>query len=196
VGLEALSRGAASVLLVESDARAAAVIKSNIAAVALPGATVVTDRVERLLARPPGPGQVQDRATPKGKAAPKGQAAPAGKAAPTGQVRYDLAFADPPYAVSGEAITAMLEHLGGGWLHDDALVVVERATRSGPFELPPGYTGGKSRGYGEATFWYGWYGSGAAAAQAEAQAPPAAVPGSSPAAPPRAHDAPPLAHEE
>src|ERR1700759_3399274 len=40
VGLEALSRGASSVLLVESDARAAAVVRANIAAVALPGAAV------------------------------------------------------------------------------------------------------------------------------------------------------------
>ena len=52
LGIEALSRGAASVLLVESDARAAAVVKANVKAVGLPGATVTTDRVERLLARP------------------------------------------------------------------------------------------------------------------------------------------------
>jgi 16S rRNA (guanine966-N2)-methyltransferase len=53
LGLEALSRGAASVLLVESDARAAAVVKANVKAMGLAGATVATDRVERLLARPP-----------------------------------------------------------------------------------------------------------------------------------------------
>src|ERR1700722_11489626 len=53
LGLEALSRGAASVLLVEADARAAAVIKANAAVVGLPGATVATDRVERLLSRQP-----------------------------------------------------------------------------------------------------------------------------------------------
>src|ERR1700688_3710804 len=40
VGLEALSRGAEGVLLVESDARAAAVIKANIATLGLKGATV------------------------------------------------------------------------------------------------------------------------------------------------------------
>jgi 16S rRNA (guanine966-N2)-methyltransferase len=39
LGLEALSRGAASVLLVESDARAAAVVKANVEALGLPGAT-------------------------------------------------------------------------------------------------------------------------------------------------------------
>jgi 16S rRNA (guanine966-N2)-methyltransferase len=130
LGLEALSRGAAGVLLVESDARAVAVIKTNVTALGLPGATVATDRVERLLAR-----QKDERE------------------------RADLVFADPPYAVTDEAVAQMLTLLGDGWLADGALVVVERATRSGAFEWPPGYDEGKSRRYGEATFWYGWYGS-------------------------------------
>jgi 16S rRNA (guanine966-N2)-methyltransferase len=136
IGLEALSRGAERVLLVESDARAAAVIKSNVAAVALPGATLAVDRVERLLARPPA-----DAA------------------------RYDLVVADPPYTVTEAAVTRVLTLLEGGWLADDALVVVERATRSGPLDWPPGFLSGKSRRYGEATFWYGWYGSEAGAGQ-------------------------------
>lgn len=134
VGLEALSRGAGHVLLVESDARTAAVIKSNVAAVGLAGATVVTDRAERLLARPPD--------SPDG---------------------YDLVFADPPYSVSAAAVARVLTLLSGGWLAGDALVVVERATRSGPLEWPPGYLTGKSRRYGEATFWYGWNDGGAVA---------------------------------
>lgn len=50
VGLEALSRGAGSAVLVESDVRAAAVIRRNAEAVGLPGARVVVDRVERFLA--------------------------------------------------------------------------------------------------------------------------------------------------
>jgi len=137
VGLEALSRGAARVLLVESDARAAAVIKANVGAVGLPGAAVAVDRVERLLGRPPDGD------------------------------RYDLAFADPPYAVTGEAVARVLTLLGHGWLADGALVVMERATRSGAVDWPPGYAAGKSRRYGEATFWYGWYGDGAEADQAE-----------------------------
>ena len=164
LGLEALSRGAARVLLVESDARAAAVIKANVKAVGLPGATVAIDRAERLLARPlnqnkHGEGEPRDG--------------------------YDLVVADPPYAVTDGAVQAVLELLGsGGWLADGALVVVERATRSGSFGWPPGYDEGKSRRYGEATFWYGWYGSGAAAGRAEQ--PRAAVPGPSPDAPSRA----------
>jgi 16S rRNA (guanine966-N2)-methyltransferase len=143
VGLEALSRGAASVLLVESDARAAAVIKANVQTVAIPGASVATDRAERLLARPPS--------------------RPAAAAAADDEpARYDVVFADPPYAVTDAAIALVLALLTEGWLADGALVVVERATRSGPFDWPPGYLPGKSRRYGEATFWYGWYGSGAA----------------------------------
>jgi 16S rRNA (guanine966-N2)-methyltransferase len=133
------------------------VIRANIGVVALPGAAVATDRAERLLSRPPD-----------------------GK-------RYDLVFADPPYAVPEDAVTAVLGLLHDGWLADGALLVVERATRSGPFDWPPGYAGGKSRRYGEATFWYGWYGSGAEADQA-AQ-PRLAVSGPS-------VDAPQWAHEE
>ena len=162
LGLEALSRGAASVLLVESDARAAAVVKANVKALGLSGATVAADRVERLLARPRG-----ERGHQPGEG-------------------YDLVFADPPYAVTDEAVAKMLALLSAGWLADGALVVVERATRSGPFDWPPGYAEGKSRRYGEATFWYGWYGSGAEAGQAGQ--PRAAVPGPSLDAPGRAHE--------
>jgi 16S rRNA (guanine966-N2)-methyltransferase len=131
VGLEALSRGARSVLLVEADARAAAVIKANIKTVDLPGARVVTGKAERLLDRPPP----EDRTT-----------------------GFDIVFADPPYAVPQAEIAKVLTLLTKGWLSQTALVVVERATRDGEFDWPPGYVPGKSRRYGEATFWYGWHG--------------------------------------
>jgi 16S rRNA (guanine966-N2)-methyltransferase len=143
IGLEALSRGAESVLLVESDARAAAVIKANVKVVDLPGATVTVDRVERLLTRPPAGQQDQDH----------------------NHARFDLVIADPPYALTDDAVARVLTLLQAGWLADDALVVIERATRSGPLDWPPGFLPGKSRRYGEATFWYGWYGSEAGAGQ-------------------------------
>ncbi len=126
VGLEALSRGAADVLLVESDARAAQVIRQNIAVVGLPGARLVTDRVDRMLGR-----------------------------GPDGPLR-DFVFADPPYAVSddelGRVLVALLEQ---GWLAPGALVALERSTRSGPPTWPVGYGFDRSRKYGEATLWYG-----------------------------------------
>jgi len=133
VGLEALSRGAGHVLLVESGARAGRVIRANIAALGLPGAQVIVDRVERVLARGPG--------------APDG---------PGGGTGYDVVFADPPYALGGEEVSAMLTALADrAWLAPGALVVVERATRSGPVRWPAGYAQDRARRYGEATFWYG-----------------------------------------
>jgi 16S rRNA (guanine966-N2)-methyltransferase len=127
VGLEALSRGARHVLLVESGARAARVIQRNIETLGLPGAEVIADRVERVLARGPGEGG-----------------------------RYDIVFADPPYALAGEQVPGMLSALADrAWLAPGALVIVERATRSGPVRWPAGYAADRARRYGEATFWYG-----------------------------------------
>jgi 16S rRNA (guanine966-N2)-methyltransferase len=126
VGLEALSRGAARALLVEADPRAARVIRANIAALGLAGAELAASRVERVLDRGPGAG------------------------------RFVLAFADPPYAVGGDEIAAVLTALiDQRWLTQGALVAVERGTRSGSVPWPAGYAPDRSRRYGEATLWYG-----------------------------------------
>jgi 16S rRNA (guanine966-N2)-methyltransferase len=126
VGLEALSRGAEHVLLVEHGARAARVIRQNIEAIGLPGAAVVADRVERMLDRGPA------------------------------EDRYDVVFADPPYALADAGVTRVLSLLAEqGWLAPGALVIVERATRSGPLSWPDGFVPDRARRYGEATFWYG-----------------------------------------
>jgi 16S rRNA (guanine966-N2)-methyltransferase len=135
VGLEALSRGAGHVLLVEHGARATRVIRENIEAIGLPGAVLAADRVERVLARGPAPAGGQDR--------PEGG-------------RYDVVFADPPYALADTAVSQVLSLLADqGWLAPGALVIVERATRSGPVSWPDGFAPDKTRRYGEATFWYG-----------------------------------------
>lgn len=55
VGLEALSRGAASVTLVESDARAIKSVQENVKAVGIAGAEVVAEPVERVLGGEPSP---------------------------------------------------------------------------------------------------------------------------------------------
>jgi 16S rRNA (guanine966-N2)-methyltransferase len=127
VGLESLSRGAADVLLVESDARAARVIRENIATVGLPGARLQADRVERALARGP------DGAPPR-----------------------DFVFADPPYAAGNDELERLLAALlAHAWLVPGALVAIERGTRSGPLAWPAGYRSDRCRRYGEATLWYG-----------------------------------------
>jgi 16S rRNA (guanine966-N2)-methyltransferase len=143
VGLEALSRGAEHALLVESAVRAVHVIRANIAATGLAGAEVVAGRVERVLARGLAPGDGP----------------------------YDIVFADPPYALPGEDVTRVLSLLAGedvpptppregvadrNWLAPAALVIVERATRSGPVRWPEGFAPDRVRRYGEATFWYGF----------------------------------------
>ena len=53
LGLEALSRGARAAVLVEADRRAVEVIRRNVEAVGLPGATVVHAPVGRFLAGEP-----------------------------------------------------------------------------------------------------------------------------------------------
>jgi 16S rRNA (guanine966-N2)-methyltransferase len=135
VGLEALSRGAEHVLLVEHGTRASRVIRENIEAIGLPGAVLAADRVERVLARGLGPAGGQDNGE---------------------RGRYDVVFADPPYALADAAVSQVLSLLAGqGWLAPGALVIVERATRSGPLSWPDGLVPDRARRYGEATFWYG-----------------------------------------
>jgi 16S rRNA (guanine966-N2)-methyltransferase len=149
VGLEALSRGAEHVLLVEHGARAARVIRENIEAIGLPGAVLAADRVERVLARGPAPAEGQDDPAGRPDAPAGAQDAPAGG-------RYDVVFADPPYALADAAVSQVLSLLAGqGWLAPGALVIVERATRSGPVSWPDGFVPDRARRYGEATFWYG-----------------------------------------
>jgi 16S rRNA (guanine966-N2)-methyltransferase len=144
VGLEALSRGADHVLLVEQGARATRVIRENIEAIGLPGAVLAADRVERVLARGPAPAGGQDSPAPAGR-----QGSPEGR-------RYDVVFADPPYALADTAVSQVLSLLADqGWLAPGALVIVERATRSGPVSWPDGFVPDRARRYGEATFWYG-----------------------------------------
>nr|WP_168530410.1 16S rRNA (guanine(966)-N(2))-methyltransferase RsmD [Streptomyces sp. RPA4-2]QIY64825.1 16S rRNA (guanine(966)-N(2))-methyltransferase RsmD [Streptomyces sp. RPA4-2] len=126
VGLEALSRGAGHTLLVESDARAARVIRENVKALGLPGAEVRPGKAEQIVQAP----------------------APAEP--------YDLVFLDPPYAVPDDDLREILLTLRTqGWLAGDALVTVERSTRGGEFGWPDGFDALRARRYGEGTFWYG-----------------------------------------
>jgi 16S rRNA (guanine966-N2)-methyltransferase len=131
VGLEALSRGASHALLVESDARAARTIRDNIVALrAGPAARLITGKVSAVLADPPDGGP------------------------------YDVVFADPPYAVGDDEITELQRLLlDQDWLAPDAVVVIERSTRTAvrgaPLSWVEGITADRSRRYGETTLWYG-----------------------------------------
>ncbi len=96
LGLEALSRGAAFALFVETDEAARGAIRRNVDAFGLFGST----RVHRRDATDLG-------------------VKPAGLGAP-----FDLVFADPPYGKG--LSEAALARLGpGGWIEQDALIVFE-----------------------------------------------------------------------
>ena len=96
MGLEALSRGAAACLFVESAAPALDVIRANIETFKLDGrARVLRQDATRLDARP------------------------------ASEAAFDLAFLDPPYGKGlGEAALAALK--AGGWLAEGAVIVFER----------------------------------------------------------------------
>lgn len=124
LGLEAVSRGAASALLVESDRRAAATIAKNVRHLGLSGVQVRTGTVETAVAAPLTP-------------------------------RADLVFADPPYAVDDAALAAVLAALvSHGSLAVDAVLVIERSSRSAEPVWPADVELIGPRRYGETTCWF------------------------------------------
>ena len=126
LGLEAASRGAALVVLVESHRRAARVIRVNIEALGLPGVRLVTDTVERAL-----------------------------ETGPPGGIRMDLVLIDPPYDVTEAALADVLRSLvERGWLAREAFVVVERSSRSPQPTWPEGLELSGEKRYGETTIWF------------------------------------------
>jgi 16S rRNA (guanine966-N2)-methyltransferase len=126
LGLEAASRGAALVLLVESHKAAVKVIRANVAVVGHPGVRVLSDTVERALAAGP----------------------PAG-------TRMDLVLLDPPYDVSEDALAAVLAALvEQQWLAPEAFVVVERSSRSPQPTWPEGLELSGEKRYGETAVWF------------------------------------------
>jgi 16S rRNA (guanine966-N2)-methyltransferase len=119
LGLEALSRGAGQALLIESDRRAAIVVRGNIAELGLPGAELRVGAVAAVLAQ--GGGGAYDLVL--------------------SDPPYDL-----DTATVTDDIRALAER---GWLDPGALVVVERSIRSPEIDWPTGYVPAKSRKYGE-----------------------------------------------
>lgn len=119
LGLEALSRGADHVLLVESDAKAAAVIKQNVAAVGLPGAVVRTAPVAAVV------GAAAEREFDV--------------------VLADPPYSVTEEAVTA-ALSALVAH---GWVGEGTVVVVERSVRSPETSWPDGMRAERVKRYGE-----------------------------------------------
>ncbi|MFC4139198.1 MULTISPECIES: 16S rRNA (guanine(966)-N(2))-methyltransferase RsmD [unclassified Microbacterium] len=128
LGLEAWSRGAASVDLVEKSHPAAGIVRRNVATVSKAlGARVADARVH--------------------------ESAVHGFLQRTSGV-FDLVFTDPPYDLDDAAMTADLAALAPR-LSPDAIVVIERAKRSTPPELDAaGLTLVREKTYGDTRVWW------------------------------------------
>ncbi|MDR2722303.1 MAG: 16S rRNA (guanine(966)-N(2))-methyltransferase RsmD [Cellulomonadaceae bacterium] len=125
LGLEALSRGASAAVLVDAARNAVEVMRKNVAALGVSGSvTVVADDAGRYVA-----GLI---------------------AAPQGLQGFDLVFLDPPYDVTNEALGDVLAALTApGLLAADAVVVVERSTRTPNCAWPDGLEEFARKDYGE-----------------------------------------------
>lgn len=126
LGLESLSRGAASAEFVERGRQAAAIVRRNAAIVAkaagIQSGRVHESAVHAFLQRATGP--------------------------------FDLVFTDPPYDLDDAAMTSDLIALAP-LLSSDAVVVVERASRSTPPDFgAAGLELFREKSYGDTTLWW------------------------------------------
>lgn len=123
VGLEAASRGAAEVVLVDSSREAMRVARRNVTVVGAARVSAVMSSVDRYLSgNPPARFDLVFADPP-----------------------YSLTEADLTRHLAALA--------GGGWLSDRALVVVERSTRTREPRWPEGLTRTAVRRYGESALW-------------------------------------------
>lgn len=126
LGLEALSRGAREVWLVESNRAAAAVITANVGTLSLPGAHVLVADASAVARQRPS------------------AASPAA-----------IVLADPPYEVTASSMRELVSSLdGSGWLAEDAVVVIERPSSDSHSPFPVGWEV-SSRRMGDTVLWYG-----------------------------------------
>jgi 16S rRNA (guanine966-N2)-methyltransferase len=125
VGLEALSRGAAEAVLVESNRVAADVLRRNADTVGLPGARIVRQPVAAYLGGTPDP--------------------------PFELVFADPPYAFGDDDLAGLLTTLVVT----GRLAEQAVVVVERPAHGAAPAWPDGVTALHDRRYGAGVLWYG-----------------------------------------
>lgn len=120
LGIEALSRGAKFALFVDEGPEARALIRENVEALGLGGASRIFRR----------------------------DAANLGPAHPNEP--FSLVFADPPYG-KGLAEKALASARKGGWLKENAVIVVEEAVNA-KFVTPEGFEEIERRVYDDTEF--------------------------------------------
>ena len=135
LGCEALSRGAASVTLLDTYPKAVAVIRKNVAA------------VEKAMGRA---GTGSSSATGSASRVQQSQALTYVKSA---SGPWDLVFVDPPYAMPNEQVSELLEALTPK-LAEGAVVVVERSSRDAEPVWGEGLYCFSTRQHGETVLYY------------------------------------------
>ena len=130
LALEAVSRGASVAWMVERDGKAAAVCVAN------------ARLVQKAL-------QDEDLEA-ETKVVNKSVAAMLAGEAST---RFDIVFIDPPYEVTNDEVTANLKALEAH-LNSDAVVVVERSSRSGAVSAPNYLKFDEEKSYGDTVLYF------------------------------------------
>lgn len=131
IGLEALSRGASIVHVVERDANAQKTIENNFELVKknqpVGNFHLYSMSAQRFVADPP-------------------------------KEKYHIVYIDPPFDFTNMEIEEVLEKLlRGDFLKDDALIAVERTAKGSNFSWPQGFSPARERNYGAASIFYGNY---------------------------------------
>ena len=130
LALESVSRGASVAWMVERDGKAAAVCVAN--------ARLVQKALQ------------DEELEAETKVVNKSVAAMLAGEAST---RFDIVFIDPPYEVTNEEVTANLTALEAH-LNADAVVVVERSSRSGAVSAPKYLKLDEEKSYGDTVLYF------------------------------------------
>ena len=130
LALEAVSRGASVAWMVERDGKAAAVCVAN--------ARLVQKALQ------------DEELEAETKVVNKSVASMLAGEAST---RFDIVFIDPPYEVTNEEVTANLTALEAH-LNADAVVVVERSSRSGEVSAPKYLKLDEEKSYGDTVLYF------------------------------------------
>ena len=124
VGLEAWSRGAGVVTMVEHDRRTVSMISANARELGFTRADIVAAPVSSILARSPS--------------------------APYDVAFLDPPYAQPEDEIAAD-LAAMRDQ---EWLVPGAMVAIERGSRGAEPEWPDGFSDSREKKYGETVLWY------------------------------------------
>ena len=131
IALEALSRGASIVHVIERDSEAQKTIQSNYELV--------------LKNQPTGNFHLYAMSAQR-------------FVSETAKERYHIVYIDPPFDFADHEIEELVGKLHTeGFLKKDAMIAVERTTRGSKFSWPDAFTPLRQRKYGAATIYYGNY---------------------------------------